>query len=209
MIFQQTLLLIAVYVTCAQAAKLPSYFTKCKKIDPNIGECIVQSGNAGMAQFSKGDDDYHIPSLSPLKVPEMYIDVNGGLYINLTDVEFPGLEQTVLKKAKKFFYSEFILDEPTLNYSFEYDLKQRGKNEYMVPKNTVTTYIAKQVHYQLDNLFNGNVQLGAQMNKFLNENWKEVDGEIGLKLGEAAGEVISALLTNFFAKVPFAELFED
>ncbi|GLV33516.1 uncharacterized protein CBL_21369 [Carabus blaptoides fortunei] len=79
----------------------------------------------------------------------------------------------------------------------------------MVPKNTVTTYIAKQVHYQLDNLFDGNVKLGEQMNTFLNENWKEVDGVIGLKLGEAAGEVLSTVFTNFFAKVPFAEFFED
>ncbi|GLV41780.1 uncharacterized protein CBL_12069 [Carabus blaptoides fortunei] len=102
-----------------------------------------------------------------------------------------------------------MLLEPTINYSFEYDLKQRGKNEYMVPKNTLTTYIAKQVHYQLDNLFNGNVELGEQMNKFLNDNWKEIDREIGLKLAEAAGEIVSALLTNFFAKVPFAEFFED
>lgn len=47
------------------------------------------------------------------------------------------------------------------------------------------------------------------MTKFLNENWKEVDGEIGLKLGEALGEVISALLKNFFAKVPFSDFFED
>ncbi|GLV32915.1 uncharacterized protein CBL_20064 [Carabus blaptoides fortunei] len=100
MIFQPTLLLIAVYVTCAQATKLPSFFTKCKKSDTNIGVCLVQSGNAGMAQFSKGDDGYHIQSFSPLKLPEMYIDVNGGLYINLTDVEILGFEQTVLKKAK-------------------------------------------------------------------------------------------------------------
>ncbi|GLV41787.1 hypothetical protein CBL_12076 [Carabus blaptoides fortunei] len=53
-----------------------------------------------MAQFVKGDDDYHIASLSSLKVPKVYIDVNGGLYINLTDVEIHGFEQAVLKKAK-------------------------------------------------------------------------------------------------------------
>lgn len=47
------------------------------------------------------------------------------------------------------------------------------------------------------------------MDKFLNENWKEVNDEVGLKLGEAIGEVITTVLGNFFTKIPFSEMFED
>lgn len=47
------------------------------------------------------------------------------------------------------------------------------------------------------------------MSKFLNENWKEVNDEIGVKVAEAIGEVLMQLLGNFFKKVPLNDFFEN
>lgn len=53
-----------------------------------------------MTDNISGDDSYHIQSLNPLKVDAMYIDVDGGLYINLTDATMTGFEESVVKEAK-------------------------------------------------------------------------------------------------------------
>lgn len=48
---------------------------------------------------------------------------------------------------------------------------------------------------------------GDEMNKFLDENWREVDGEIGARLGDATGLLITGILQGFMSKVPYTELF--
>lgn len=42
----------------------------------------------------------------------------------------------------------------------------------------------------LDNLFGGDPELGAMMNKFLNENWKEITAEIRPALGESIESIL-------------------
>lgn len=45
------------------------------------------------------------------------------------------------------------------------------------------------------------------MNKVLNENWREVNKEIGAKLGDAIGEVATGILNGFFWQIPVEELY--
>lgn len=42
----------------------------------------------------------------------------------------------------------------------------------------------------LDNLFGGDHELGSMMNKFLNENWKEITAEIRPALGESIESIL-------------------
>lgn len=43
---------------------------------------------------------------------------------------------------------------------------------------------------QLDNLFNGEPELGAMMNKFLNNNWREITAEIRPALAESIERIL-------------------
>jgi len=45
------------------------------------------------------------------------------------------------------------------------------------------------------------------MNKFLNENWKELIRELETPIGEGLGQVAMAMLTNIFELVPYDEGF--
>lgn len=42
----------------------------------------------------------------------------------------------------------------------------------------------------LDNLFNGDPELGSMMNKFLNDNWREITAEIRPALGESIERIL-------------------
>jgi len=50
---------------------------------------------------------------------------------------------------------------------------------------------------------------GDNMNRYLNENWKEVVTELGPHFGEAISQVIQAILTNIFELVPYDEAFPE
>lgn len=63
------------------------------------------------------------------------------------------------------------------------------------------------VKYHFDNLFNGDKTLGDEMNKVLNENWKEVFSSIKdayIKIQEGLFFNIGSQVLN---KIPYDELF--
>ncbi|XP_055374501.1 protein takeout-like, partial [Condylostylus longicornis] len=61
------------------------------------------------------------------------------------------------------------------------------------------------LHMRLENLFNGNKELGENMNTFLNENWKDVWTELAPSIHAAIGDVLTSILSNVFNKISYDE----
>lgn len=59
---------------------------------------------------------------------------------------------------------------------------------------------------QLTNLFNGDEELGAAMNKFLNENWREVTAEIRPALAKAIEDILRAITSRLFDIYPLEQI---
>lgn len=49
---------------------------------------------------------------------------------------------------------------------------------------------------KLDNLFNGDDELGSMMNQFLNSNWREITAEIRPALGESIENILCGIATR-------------
>lgn len=61
----------------------------------------------------------------------------------------------------------------------------------------------------LGNLFNGDPTLGPTTNEFLNENWKEIFGELQKVIEDAFSKIIQALFNNVFAALPYHSVFKQ
>uniref|UniRef100_U5ETV6 Putative hemolymph juvenile hormone binding protein n=1 Tax=Corethrella appendiculata TaxID=1370023 RepID=U5ETV6_9DIPT len=57
------------------------------------------------------------------------------------------------------------------------------------------------------NLFNGDRALGDNMNKFLNENWKDILNEVKPSIVTAFAKIFKNLVNNVFETFPYNELF--
>lgn len=79
--------------------------------------------------------------------------------------------------------------------------------EYIKIKNGYLNYTIEQATYELTNLFNGDETLGGAMNKFLNENWRDVSVELAPVIQETMKGIILDLLNRLSNQVPFNELF--
>lgn len=44
------------------------------------------------------------------------------------------------------------------------------------------------------------------MNKFLNENWRDVDMDVGSAVGETISAIVTSIVTGYFNKVPYEEV---
>lgn len=62
---------------------------------------------------------------------------------------------------------------------------------------------------KLDNLFNGDLELGAMMNKFLNENWREITSEIRPAISKSIGQIIFAIASGLHEMYSLDEFIAD
>lgn len=57
------------------------------------------------------------------------------------------------------------------------------------------------------NLFNGNKDLGDNMNRFLNDNWKDIFGELRVPIQNSFAEVVKNTMNSVFMQTPYKKLF--
>lgn len=63
------------------------------------------------------------------------------------------------------------------------------------------------MHINFTNLFNGNEQLGNNMNKFMNENWKEILDDLKGTIVDGFGNVFSTIINHVFSNFAYNEMF--
>ncbi|XP_047108046.1 protein takeout-like [Schistocerca piceifrons] len=99
------LLLLALVITVvapASALQLPEYIKACSRNDPDLNACAYKNALEAIPNLIKGDRQYNVPPLNPLKVTE--IKVSGGegsvgLDITFSDVSFHGFTEAVVKET--------------------------------------------------------------------------------------------------------------
>lgn len=57
------------------------------------------------------------------------------------------------------------------------------------------------------NLFNGQKELGDNMNLFLNENWKDIFDDTKASIEKAFVRVVKDFINAVFMKMPYKDLF--
>ncbi|XP_068900213.1 protein takeout-like isoform X2 [Tenebrio molitor] len=100
-----------------------------------------------------------------------------------------------------------ILEMKILNIlSFE-EVRKSGKTHIKFVKSELEMDPSL-VHYNFENLFNGDKVLSDNINGVLNDNWKEVFDEMKKDYTETVNRILIGLLNGFFAKVSIEEAFD-
>ncbi|XP_030751750.1 uncharacterized protein LOC115879198 [Sitophilus oryzae] len=94
----------------------------------------------------------------------------------------------------------------TVNYTL---VRKKGEEYFHMEPDDVLDLKIGQAKIKLDNLFNGNKELGDNMNKFLNENFREVYDEVGQSITMAMRIFVRQIIGDISSLVPFKELFID
>uniref|UniRef100_A0A1A9WGV7 Haemolymph juvenile hormone binding protein n=1 Tax=Glossina brevipalpis TaxID=37001 RepID=A0A1A9WGV7_9MUSC len=103
--------------------------------------------------------------------------------------------------------SNMTLVEPECRISFIGGSVEKDGNIYMKPEKFHMHVNIKRSIYNFENLFNGDKALGDNMNKFLNENWKDIFDETKDSISKEFGVVVKHVIEQVFAKYPYAKYF--
>ncbi|XP_057657191.1 circadian clock-controlled protein daywake-like [Diorhabda carinulata] len=95
-------------------------------------------------------------------------------------------------------------------YNAEYIIsKYKGDDYFDLTEKDTLDFDLKNMKIKLNNLFDGDKKLGDQMNKFLNENWKEVLSEFGPAISGTVRSIGRSIASAIFKKIPYHELVLD
>ena len=64
------------------------------------------------------------------------------------------------------------------------------------------------MHFQFDNLFNGNKELGDNINSVLNDNWKQIFDELYPDYNEVVRRILTDIMTKIWDNVSLEEFFD-
>uniref|UniRef100_A0A1B0CV07 Putative hemolymph juvenile hormone binding protein n=1 Tax=Lutzomyia longipalpis TaxID=7200 RepID=A0A1B0CV07_LUTLO len=87
-------------------------------------------------------------------------------------------------------------------------ITKNGK-DYLQTDDLKLTFKTTRAWIYLGNLFNGDQTLGPTTNDFLNENWKEIFGELQSVIEDAFSKIIQTLFNNVFAALPYHSVFKQ
>lgn len=76
-------------------------------------------------------------------------------------------------------------------------------------KNRTFFVFVDRIHFDFQNLYNGDKLLGDTTNRFLNENWNDIFKEIRKNIFDAFTLIAENTLRNVFNKVPYEDLFSN
>jgi len=85
----------------------------------------------------------------------------------------------------------------------------RNGQTYAEVKDLVLKFTTTKLYLKLDNLFKGDKALGSNMNTFLNENWREILGELQNSFESAFAAAFANEAQQFFTRVPYNQVFQD
>jgi hypothetical protein len=87
--------------------------------------------------------------------------------------------------------------------------KGDGKIYIQIPSNKFKmVFDTSRMYLNLENLFN-NKALSDNMNKFINENWQIILGELKPSVRDALSQVLTGIINSVFDNLPYSELFSD
>lgn len=83
----------------------------------------------------------------------------------------------------------------------------KNNEKYVIIKTLNATFDPKKVELEFKNLFNGDTEMGAEMNYILNENWREIFHDVKQSYEVTISESYKRIINLIVKNVPYNDLF--
>lgn len=102
-----------------------------------------------------------------------------------------------------------VFDGPHMECDLKGKVTEKKHDKYLQVDKFETKLSPDHVTMNFTNLFNGNKELGDNMNKFLNENWEEIMKELGPAIGGSISAGFKELANRVFQRVPLSQIVKN
>ncbi|KAJ3617950.1 hypothetical protein MTP99_005991 [Tenebrio molitor] len=123
------------------------------------------------------------------------------------DYEFKGRILVLPINGKGPGSVTIINSKNSLTFKFEEYVKKGQK--YMKVVESKFKWTPEKLVVKLENLFGDDKALNDNINQVFNDNWKELNDDVGPSYDEAFGKIFGSIANDFFGRISTSELFGD
>lgn len=103
--------------------------------------------------------------------------------------------------------AHLVFDNANLVVKYKPKVSEKNGKKFIQTDRFQLDFDTTRLHINLENLFNGNKELGENMNQFLNQNWRDILNELKPAITFAVEEILKGIINRIFAKIPYDEIF--
>ncbi|KAK9883569.1 hypothetical protein WA026_001745 [Henosepilachna vigintioctopunctata] len=184
-------------------------------VDPlMIPKMVVPSGGA-VVKMTQTYTDCELIGLSKITLDDLNFDLNArkiSWVFHAPKLVFKGKYeisgQILVLPVKGNGTMEIILEGVKGGSINNFEVIKKDKEYFKLTNNTLSID-ADKVIYNFQNLFDGNEELGKQINQVLNDNSRDVFNELKDSYNRAFGSFTDNIADMFLSQVPADEIFLD
>lgn len=105
--------------------------------------------------------------------------------------------------------ANLVFENVTLVVKYKPRIVEKKGKTYIQTDKFALDFDTSRLHIKLENLFNGDRLLGDNMNKFLNENWRDILTELKPAVKLAIEELFKGIINRIFLRIPYNEIFTE
>ncbi|KAL3271589.1 hypothetical protein HHI36_022064 [Cryptolaemus montrouzieri] len=182
-------------------------------LDPlRISKLSIDSGK--VVQLVQNYEEVELFGLTDCKVIALSFDLDNGKLEVTGECPHLDMNSTYAIKGKVLMFDVFgsgkdsiRLGKVTGKLMLDLETYTQDNDVYLRVTQGVFDFNAENCFIKFDNLFDGNTQLGENINQVLNDNWKVIMDELKHGYGLAIGTEIKDVANKLFSQVPLKEIF--
>jgi len=186
-------------------------------IDPLRITALGIDQGTGPVSIKLNFRDLDISNIGTVKINEVYADLdNYNITLNvdfdkpiILDGNYDIKGKVIILPITGDGLSKIVLENLKAKINVYLTPVVKNGHTYVDIKDLILTFTTTKMRLRLDNLFKGDKALGANMNTFLNENWREILGELQSNFENALAAAFAGVAQQFFSRVPYNQVFKD
>uniref|UniRef100_A0A1L8DQC8 Putative hemolymph juvenile hormone binding protein n=1 Tax=Nyssomyia neivai TaxID=330878 RepID=A0A1L8DQC8_9DIPT len=105
--------------------------------------------------------------------------------------------------------SNLTLDNLTFKLKFKTTQTLKNSKTYIQTKDFLFNFDTTRLYISFENLFNGDRALSDNMNRFLNENWKDILDELKPAITDAFSQIFNSIINTIFSRIAYSDIYLD
>lgn len=103
--------------------------------------------------------------------------------------------------------ADLVFENCELAVKYKPKVTVKNGKQYIQTERFNLDFDTSRLHINLENLFNGNKELGDNMNQFLNQNWRDILNELKPAITFAMEGILKNIINRIFAKISYDDIF--
>ncbi|KAL3273660.1 hypothetical protein HHI36_015090 [Cryptolaemus montrouzieri] len=185
-------------------------------LDPLLIPLLEIPSGSGAVKMNQKFTNGQLIGLSSAKIEELNFDVESKKFywkfrcpklILKANYEMTG--QIMVFPVKGKGTMETVMEDIVGEEHVGLAIEMKENKPHLKLDGTSLKLDVSKVTYRFDNLFDGNKELGDQINQVMNDNWKAVFDEIKYSYNSGIQKLVDNIFTKLFEQVPLDEVIID